>query len=239
MTVAMIFFLTGSAMAITFGGSVEQQIQEILDDLVVDGVSDVKVTDYIADEHDSTWQIGATGAITATMVIELGAASFNEFGIYQGTQYVRLFAGSDSAGAQTGVSLEADGSVHVKSSDTGIDFIGNSFGFYIHTRSGWFHSDTKDNCDGFDHMAAYQGIGEQVQLPFSSDQWEWGSEKYILAWEGLKDGGDSDYQDMVVMVEFVQSVPVLVESVKPVPEPTTLILFGSGLLGLCVYARKR
>lgn len=71
-------------------------------------------------------------------------------------------------------------------------------------------NNTADN--SFDHMVTWRitgGAGNTVG-------------NYVLAWEDLPGGGDQDYNDLVVEVG----------GAAPVPEPATMLLFGTGLIGL-------
>ena len=80
---------------------------------------------------------------------------------------VELFNGAASAGSQVVMSIKLDGSVHINLADTGIDFAGNNFGYYLDATTanqGIFYSDTLLNGDSTDHMLAYQGTGDTVQI---------------------------------------------------------------------------
>jgi hypothetical protein len=219
--------LVGASWGTVINGS---SLQTILDNITNDGSSSVNVA---ADQVvlDQYWQLTASGTSAATMIIEVaGYAPSNTFGIYDRanpSSKVTLFSGAATDGDQAAVSIKATGAVYVNFVNTGVVFNAANFGYFLSGPGGTFYSDDALNPGAADHMVSYQGKGDLVTLP-GLYPGAWTPNEYVLAWEDLANG-DNDFDDMVVMVE----------SVQPVPEPTTLGLMGMGLLTLGFAASRR
>ncbi len=194
---------------------------------------DVNSADQIYATADDYWSLTASGGSVTTFVVAVaGNANRNEFGIFYNDVFVPIFVnlttGGLPAGLQT-VSIDITGEVFINSSDTGKNIGGNVFGYYLDGPGGTFYSVDSMNPDGGQQMVAFAGKGDKIQIPgFFSGIWT--SNEYILGWEDLPFAdADQDYQDLVVMVE----------SVNPVPEPGTIMLLGTGLVGLAAWGRKK
>ncbi len=219
-------------------------LQGVLDNITiapVAGSSSVNVaSDTIADGQDAYWALDASGGSVATLITAMGSG-ISSFGIFDKSNSlltVQLFSGANAAGSQSLLSIKADGSVYVNFVDSGVNFAGNAFGYYISlgipgiaaSPVTKFFSKTTLNPDSVDHMFAEQGLGTDTVKIDGLLPGIWGTGEYILGWEDTYGGGDLDYDDLVVMVESVQP--------DPIPEPATLVLLGLGFSFLLGKKRR-
>ncbi len=222
-------------------------LQGVLNDITVVGDSSVNVhTDQM--RNDELWSLTASGGSFATLVIELaGYENINSFGVYDYSNplnSIELFAGDHVAGYKSTLSINAAGVVSVVTLDDENAFVGykaglferDRFGYYLNSGSGEIYysqailNESADgDVKGDDHMVAYQGQGDEIELP-GADKGTWTADEYILAWEDMPLAtSDKDYTDFVVMVE----------SVEAIPEPALLAIFGLGLAAFGFVSRKR
>lgn len=215
----------------------ETPLQQVICNLyTAAGTSCNAAPDVNTDQYspDGLWQIGGAGGSLATFIIQIaGLASQSVFGIYDaanpGSQ-VTLFDGSSGlvAGEQAIVSILGDGSVRLNFADTGIDFAGNAFGYFLRAGSTTFYSESALN-GGNDQMVAFQGDGDPIKIgPLAAGPWL--SNEFILAWEDLSyRTSDKDFNDFVAIVE----------SVRGVPEPDTFALTALGLMAFLASRPRR
>ncbi|MDJ1181755.1 PEP-CTERM sorting domain-containing protein [Roseofilum casamattae] len=250
---------SGTAEAITFGttwdspdkcadvGTVSVpttcSLQDLFDSQTVSGPG--------IDAEDDTgfeWFTNtATGNATGSFMFEVaGFAPHNQFGIYNSAgDQIRLFDGVNDEGDSTFVTFLAGGKVSRITQqfapdaddatpvfDTFEDF-GNEFGFYLTNKKGeTFYTQSAKNDGGYQQAAVYQGDNETVmELPGKAPG-TFTDNEFIIAFEDLFRGGnsDSDFNDLVVMMESI-------EPVDDIPEPSMLL--GLGILGASFWSMRR
>lgn len=199
------------------------------------------------------WSIGGTGISANKIVLEIaGNANSNTFGIFDPTNsanQLQLFSGSASAGWSTVLMNLGGGNYSVttfnasgvmQSSTTATFGTTNLFGYYLSGPGGTFFSDASMNeatsnplyyPNGAPHMVAYEGDNTNT-LTVGNTTGLFLNNEFLLAWEDTTYGSsDLDYNDFVVLVESVHSVP----------EPAALGMFGFGMLliGAAVGLNRR
>ena len=235
-TVLSVFLVAGSAMAIPvnnrpvalFGESLQDQFDGDSYGTGISAADDQLTTAY--------WTL-TQGSITSNMALyfEDDPSSENAvaFGIYDLSTELHLaevFAAGNTAIASANVSFNNNSTALViQLFDVGevaialnkYTFAGTTFGFYI--------------AEGiYDATAEDYGYSNVL---FSDDTMNEGSGAALLAYNADPGSyifagdidGDGDFCDIITHAE----------SIKPIPEPATMLLLGSGLIGLARFGRKK
>jgi len=222
--------LNDRPIAIGVAPSSEATLQSILDD-AFSYAGPAGTVDAISDQNPTgMWQHAAlpgTGPFTtapAMLVEYAGNAASNTFGIFSGTDSdaltsATIFTGAASSGSAALLYWTDQHTLNILCSP-GVCGAGTynidagRFGFFLGGVDGNMYTVDDLNPGGRAYALAY----EDPTAPTT----------FVLAFEDLAHG-DFDYNDMVVRVE----------SIKPIPEPGTLLLMGAGLLGLALWDRRR
>jgi hypothetical protein len=223
MVLLVTIFLTAvSAMA------TPANLGELLGNPLFNSIVDNNATDVSATNIN-----GDDASASAFILFEDGGwANQNKFGIYgysfdSGTITVgdtlEIFQGWDSPASgskmiyfdliNNSASLYSDGSNSIS--------IGKTFGFYM--TNGWgqtVYSQPTLNEDGIDHMMIFDTSSVAGDLNGAT---------LVIGIEDMLGGGDFDYNDLTVGAT----------GVSPAPEPATMLLFGTGLISLGAFGRRK
>lgn len=236
MTAALILLTAGSAMSLTLGTSYggEPSLQEIFNDVVSGGTLDAVGGQSAAE----TWH--PSEALVDSYLVTMYRGDSGVLGIYStdtGAEY-----DLQTTGTETSVSFGINdaGSLWIGDKETDADF-GNEFGFYWRNTSHALTSYTEDarNADGTGYgdsnalaltFLVRDGLTVETSLMDGTTVNARGNDDWILAFEDVAGSarGDGDFNDAVFYMEDMSATP----------EPATLLLLGSGLIGLAGFRRK-
>lgn len=225
--VAIILMVAGVAQAATVPADGGTALNSVFDRILNDGHITTATNTFSPDQR---WQASHSGSIN-TLEYYTESIAGAKFGIYDVSTGNKLEIFSDTTTNRKSV-FWADATTAIV---TSVGLVGESgsksaqinllgFGYYLEYGGNTYYSEESRN-SGVDHMLAYKGNGVDR---YRADGLYFTDGDFLLAWDATNTFTFTDY---VISVE--SSYP------SAVPEPSSILLLGGGLIGLGFAGYRR